>query len=242
MRYLSHEHEPNDLLDPLAPLRDAVTILIHGLGEPPMILAPVEMRIRANGGDVINLAYPSTLEAPQTLADTFILPALAPYADARRVNFVTHSLGGVLLHYCLQKWRPATLGRVVMTAPGLHGSEALEVYRHNFLFRMLYGPSAYRSGTGDDGFARFLPKTADYELGIVAGCVSSDPLANTFIPWPHDGKISVPRTQIDGMSDHIVLPLAHDFLSNAPAAVYQIEQFLIHGHFRHTLFDTLKAA
>ena len=242
MKYLSHVTEGQSSASPFAPLRDTVTLLIHGLAETPMIMAPAEVGIRALGGDVVNLGYPSTLEAPQALAEQFILPVLKAHEDAAKLNIVTHSLGGVLAHYCLQTWRPKSLGRVVMTAPGLHGSEALEVYRHNFLFRMLFGPSAYRSGTGDDGFARFLPKDANYELGVIAGCVSSDPIANTFIPWPHDGKISVPRTKLSGMADHIVLPLAHDYLSSAPLAVYQIEQFLIHGRFSRQMFDMIRAA
>lgn len=198
-------------------------------------MAPLDIALRADGEQVESIAYPSTLEGPQELADMFIRPALQRYGGYDRLNIVTHSLGGVLVHYLLQSWRPGNLGRVVMTAPGLHGSEALEVYRRNFLFRMVYGPSAYRSGTGDDGFTRFLPKVATYELGVVAGCVSSDPIANLFIPWPHDGKISVPRTRLSGMKDHIVLPLAHDFLCNHPLAVFQIRQFLRDGGFAHAL-------
>lgn len=213
------------------------TVLIHGLGETPMILAPVAQALRQQGHRVESIAYPSTLKPAQVLADEYIIPVLSRFAAFDRLNFVTHSLGGVLLHYALQRYRPANLARVVMTGPGLHGSEALEVYRRSFAFRMLYGPAAYQSGTGPDAFARYLPKTANYELGVISGCLSSDPIASTFIPWPHDGKISVARTRIDGMKDHIVLPLSHDFLSSDPLAVYQIVTFLKDGRFFH-LADT----
>ena len=214
-----------------------VTVLIHGLGETPMVLAPVALALRQQGHWVESIAYPSTLKPAQVLADEYIAPLLSRFNMFDQLNFVTHSLGGVLLHYALQRRRPANLGRVVMTGPGLRGSEALEVYRRSFAFRMLYGPAAYQSGTGPDAFTTYLPKSADYELGVISGCLSSDLLANTFIPWPHDGKISVRRTRIDGMKDHIVLPLSHDFLSNDPLAVYQIMNFLNDGRFFH-LVDT----
>lgn len=210
------------------------TVLIHGLGETPMVLAPVDLALRQDGHMVEAIGYPSTLEPMQDLAEHYILPVLSRFPDYDRVNFVTHSMGGVLLHYALQKRRPANMGRVVMTAPGLHGSEALELYRRNFFYRMAYGPAAFQSGTGADGFTRYLPKVADYELGVIAGCLSSDLLANVFIPWPHDGKMSVPRTRLDGMADHIVLPLAHDFLCNHPLAVFQIRQFLRTGRFAYS--------
>ena len=220
-----------------APAGKTATVLIHGLGETPMILAPVALALRQQGHTVESLAYPSTLKPAQVLGDEYIFPVLSRFSEFDRLNFVTHSLGGVLLHYALQRHRPANLARVVMTGPGLHGSEALEVYRRSFAFRMLYGPAAYQSGTGPDAFTNYLPKSADYELGVISGCLSSDMLANTFIPWPHDGKISVPRTRIDGMKDHIVLPLSNDFLSNDPLAVYQIVTFLNDGRFFH-LADT----
>lgn len=209
-----------------------LVICIHGLAETPMIMAPAELMFRTNGYQVWNIAYPSTLQPIEVLADRYIAPRLEA-AAASRVHVVTHSLGGVLLHYCLQAHRPRRLGRVVMTSPGLHGSEAIEVYRHNPLYRLIYGPAACQSGTGDDAFARFLPPSADYELGVIAGGASLDPLANLFIPWPHDGKISAGRTWLDGLSDHIVLPLPHDVTCDHPLALFQIWSFIQSGRFFH---------
>lgn len=209
-----------------------LTLLVHGLAETPLIFAPLDIALRQAGSAVDFITYPSTLEPPEALVSRYIVPGLARHGDVSRLDIVTHSLGGILVHAALQRMRPANLGRVVMTAPGFCGSEALEVYRHNPVHRLLYGPAGYYSGTGPDGFASGQPKAADYELGVVAGSLSSDPIANLFVPWPHDGKISVPRTRIDGMADHIVLPLPHDFLCNAPAAVLQIMSFLREGRFQ----------
>lgn len=131
-------------------------VLLHGLAETPMIMGLLEMSLRQAGYEVSNISYPSTLKSAPDLTREHILPLLSAFGDARRSHFVTHSLGGVLLHACLQDYRPANLGQVVMTSPGLHGSEALEIYRRNWVFRMMYGPAAYQSGTGADGFAQTL--------------------------------------------------------------------------------------
>ena len=213
-------------------------VLLHGLGESPLIMAPLALVLSADGYDVTNIAYPSTLAPAETLVADFITPLLTSFPEAARLHFVTHSLGGVLLHAGLQGGLPANLGRVVMTSPGLHGSEAIEVYRHNWLYRMAYGPAAYQSGIGDGAFAYQLDLYADYELGIISGCTSSDPIANLIIPWPHDGKISVARTRMAGMADHLVLPLPHDDTSRAPVAIMQIQRFLRTGAFLH-LFKSL---
>lgn len=215
-----------------------VAILLHGLAETPLIMAPLEIALHQAGYQVHNQPYPSTLLPAAELSKTYLLPLLQQYGDAKQLHVVTHSLSGPLIHYTLQSFKPANLGRVVMTAPGLQGSEALEAYRHNFLFRMLYGPAGYQSGTKDDAFARCLTQVATYELGVIAGCVSIDPFANLFIPWPHDGKISVGRTKMPGLTDHIVLPTAHDLLPSDPTTIAQTLRFLRYGRFFHILTPT----
>lgn len=196
-------------------------------------MAKLEVSLRTTGYGVTNVAYPSTLKSiPQLLVD-HVSPLFDQFNDAHQLHFVTHSLGGVLLHAALQDRLPPNLGRVVMTAPGLRGSDALEVYRRSWLFRMMFGPAAFQSGTADDGFARCLDQDANYPLGVIAGCVSLDPVANLFIAGPHDGKISVARTRLRTMADHIVLPTPHDLTASDPLAIFQIQHFLKHGHFLH---------
>ena len=60
-----------------------------------------------------------------------------------------------------------------------------------------------------------------------------DLLSMLLLPCPHDGKISVMRTRLRNMADHIVLPTSHDFTSNDPLAIWQVMHFLKHGHFFH---------
>ena len=122
-------------------------ILLHGLGESPLIMSALELALKKAGYDVGNVAYPSTRYTIETLLDSYVMPLLDKYPEANKVHFVTHSLGGVLLHAALQRKRPANLGRVVMMAPGVHGSEAGEVYRRNWFYRTLFGPASVASGT-----------------------------------------------------------------------------------------------
>lgn len=214
--------------------RDCV-VLLHGLAESPFTMAPLALALRRAGYDVANIGYPSTSASIETLIVRYISPLFARFCEAATLHFVTHSLGGVLLHAALSDYLPTNLGRVVMTAPGLKGSDALEVYRRYWPFRMMFGPAAYQSGTAEDAFAHGLEQVAGYPLGVIAGCVSLDPIANVVIPWPHDGKISVARTRIRGMADHIVLMTPHDFTASDPLAIAQTLHFIAHGHFLHLL-------
>lgn len=206
-------------------------VLLHGIGETPWQMALIESALKTAGFGVTNLRYPSTEAGTAELADRFVRPLFDRFADAPKLHFVTHSLGGIMMRYLLQDVVPANLGRVVMLAPGHHGSQILELYRRTRLFKEVYGPAGQEIGMGDHCFSCFLDDRADYELGIIAGTVSGDPLANLVLPWPHDGRLSVETTRLDGMADHTLVPATHDHLTYHPLAIFQTLQFLKSGRF-----------
>jgi len=50
---------------------------------------------------------------------------------------------------------------------------------------------------------------------------------------PNDGMVSVTETRAAGITDHLVLPLAHTALLWAPEVARQTAWFFAHGRFRH---------
>ena len=72
----------------------------------------------------------------------------------------------------------------------------------------------------------------DYPLGIIAGgrCGRFAPYAHV-LPTPHDGKVAVSATHVDGQADHIVLPLTHSGLCFDPRVAKPVGRFLEHGRF-----------
>ena len=50
---------------------------------------------------------------------------------------------------------------------------------------------------------------------------------------PNDGTVAVAETAIAGVTDHIVLPVAHMALLWSTAVAAQTEHFLLHGRFNH---------
>ena len=206
-------------------------VLLHGIGETPWQMALIEGALKAAGFGVTNLRYPSTEAATAELAERFVRPVFERFADVPKLHFVTHSLGGIMMRYLLQDQLPANLGRVVMLAPGHHGSQILELYRRTRLFKEMYGPAGQECGMGDHCFPCFLDDRVDYELGIIAGTVSGDPLANLVLPWPHDGRLSVETTRLDGMADHTLVPATHDHITFHPLAIFQTLRFLQGGRF-----------
>ena len=200
--------------------RDTV-VLLHGLGRSGWSLKRVEWALRDAGYHVVNFDYPSRDLPIERIAGEKLAPLLRtlPLKPGAKVHFVTHSMGGIVLRCYLRDHPLPQLGRIVMLAPPNAGSEVTDHLLHTWLYRTVNGPAGQQLGT--DGLPRTLGP-APGETGVIAGSYSLNPLFSSWMKGPNDGKVSMARTQLEGLTDFLTVPYSHTWLMWRKPVIRQI--------------------
>jgi len=209
-------------------------VLLHGIKRSSKSMQKMAERFTQEGYHVINIDYRSQDYTIDRLADD-IHAQIKPFTTGEdyQIHFVGHSMGGLVTRALIKRHRPENLGRVVMLGTPNQGSEVADFLAGNSLFQSFYGPAGLQLVTDQRGIANLFG-AVDFDLGVIAGTRSIDPLSSVILPGQDDGKVTVERTKLEGMKDHVILPTTHTFMMMDNRVIAQTAHFLKHGVFIHT--------
>jgi triacylglycerol lipase len=206
-------------------------VVLHGIARSAGSMENLSEYIEGRGYKILNVDYPSTDHSLEKLVEKIRHQVTRFNQDKnRKLHFVTHSMGGILVRGLLNQYHPENLGRVVMLAPPNLGSQATDFWKDNWLYQKIYGPAGQQLTTDQSRIKKFLGQV-NYELGIIAGDRSIDPLHSFIIPGPDDGKVGISKTMLEGMKDHKIIHATHTFIMNNPEAQKLAVSFISNGKF-----------
>ena len=211
---------------------DDCVVLLHGLMRGPASMSKMQTELDEAGFFAVNIEYPSRDHSIEELADMAVpdgLVACREHDGIERIHFVTHSLGGILVRQFLSTNDIPELGRVVMLGPPNQGSLADEMVNVPG-FDWINGPAGKQLGKGEESVPLKLGP-ADFELGIIAGNRTIDPITSAVLPNPDDGRVSVEDTKLEGMTDFVVVEHSHAFMMRMQRTIDLTIAFLKNGTF-----------
>jgi triacylglycerol lipase len=207
-------------------------VLLHGLLRSSGSMSRVAEALEQRGFRVCNVAYPSRHYSISVLARDYVAPAVERCFPGTRepIDFVTHSMGGIVVRQLAETHAIASFGRVVMLAPPNHGSELVDEFGSWWLFKRVNGPAGNELGTSPDSLpSRLGPAT--FDVGILMGDRTTNLVLSAFLPDGNDGKVSIASARLDGMKDFLVFPVSHTFIMRNAEVIRQAVRFLEDGSF-----------
>lgn len=212
-------------------------VLLHGLGRTACSMAILEARLQDHGYYVWNRSYASRHRPIERTAQ--VVGAGIAHCRARgfkRIHFVTHSLGGILVRQYFQDKQAPEVQRVVMLAPPNQGSEVTDRYRDRWWYRWATGPAGQQLGTGPDSIPNRLAPLAGLEIGVIAGVRRGLTGFSGVFDGAHDGKVSVASARLAEMRDFLAVDAPHASIMNTEEVAAQVMAFLEHGRFNPAWF------
>ena len=207
-------------------------VLLHGLNRSWRTMGKFAESLQEEGFSTANVDYPSTTETIEVLAPKVVNEGLGQcrQTGATKVHFVTHSLGGILVRYVQSQDPIPDLGRVVMLGPPNQGSEVIDKTRNWPGMKTLSGEAGMQLGTDAESIPSQLGPV-DFELGVIAGTGTTNPFMSAMLPEADDGKVTVARTQVEGMDDFKIVSNSHFAMMKSDSVIRATTRFLRTGSF-----------
>lgn len=208
---------------------DEIVVLLHGIANVPLSMKVLENSLEEAGYQVYNLGYPST-DVPIEKAAAGVRERVSFLGEGKRINFVGHSMGNLVIRQMLVEKIPG-LGRIVMIAPPNQGSFMAQQLEDLDLFKWVFGPAGQQLPADNRKFFENLP-VPTCEFGIIAGGRGTEAGFNPLLEGDDDGTVRVQETKLPGAADFILIHNTHTLILFDPETARQTISFLKSGRFQ----------
>lgn len=209
-------------------MAEEIVVLVHGLWMNGLDMGLLKQRITSAGYQTRRFVYPSMKQCPS--ANAHLLQAFTAGLEAQRVHYVAHSLGGLVLRHLFHLYPEQRPGHIVTMGTPHQPSSAAWRLMNSRGGRLLLGKSA------DNGLLGYVPPWCDqlHPLGVIAGTLRLGlGMIVPGVPRPNDGTVAVAETRLEGMTDHVSLPVSHFGMLLSRRVADQTLHFLRYARFDH---------
>jgi esterase/lipase len=234
--------EPNQEVLSQKPNKEMETVVVlHGIARTNKQTHLISKRIADAGYEVYNINYPSTEYTIEELVE-YLHNEFQNYkiTEKPKVNIVAHSMGGLLTRAYLKKYSMKNLNRIVMISTPNHGSEVADFFKDWKIYTKIFGPAGQQLGTNDKEVQKLFSSLKNYEVSVIAGGRSMNPIFSAMLDGQDDGTVSVESTKLEGMKDHIIVPNLHGIQVYSKLDAELAISFLDNGKFDRNLINMEK--
>ena len=214
----------------LPPMDGPAVILIHGLLQSSKCMSDMAATFEKAGYQTIEFDYPSTqISIPE--AAQYLDQLIGSLDGIDEINFVTHSMGGLVVRAYSMEFEDPRIKRMVMLGTPNQGAELADITQQYWILRTAAGPGARQLGTRPDGLIPKLP-APKFEFAVIAGSRGTPTGWNPLIPGDDDGTVTVESTKLGGAADFTTVHALHSRLLWHEEALAHTVNFIKEGRLR----------
>lgn len=210
------------------PIRGNV-VLLHGLMRTKLCMSQIGYNLKKDNWNVHNWDYPSRSENIEDLALILVkeLQKLAAKEQGKPINFVTFSMGGLVLRAAIN--HPdcpgeAKMGRAVLIAPPNRGTIYARALSRFKIAKWYLGKKAGRQlmKTPRDGFDALGEFPKKMPVLVISGTMGWNPSIDAV----NDGKVGIHETCLNTPHYHEMCRAGHSWICNNKTAIKHTKHFL----------------
>lgn len=199
-------------------------VLVHGLWYGRLGLSLLRRRLGRGGFECHSFSYP-TLR--RTLAgNARALFEFARLLDGEQLDFVGHSLGGLVILRMFDEFGGLPPGRVVLLGSPVRGSAVAGEAVDRPVIRSLVGRARSALEYGFDA----APPGRETGVIIGTGHLGVGRLIGN-LQQPSDGVVAVDECRLDGATDELIVSVTHTGLVTSSRVADAVGRFLETGRF-----------
>ncbi|ARG98706.1 esterase/lipase family protein [Legionella micdadei] len=198
-----------------------IVVLIHGLMRSSLSMASLKLYLKNQGYQVYSYSYPSSrydIHEHGIFLYQFI-DSLLSENRGRKIHFITHSLGGIIIREALAnltKNQLKDIGCLIMLAPPNQGSSLAKSFIKVFPMVVPFIKPLAELSSDQTAYVHRVP-IPNIKIGIIAG--------------RYDAKVPPSEARLPGQTEPVIIDTNHAFIMNNPKARQLILTFLEKGKF-----------
>lgn len=212
---------------------EEVIFLVHGYNKSNSDMKFLKKNLEEMGYKISSNTLPilfSSLEKCTQILKKRVDEELNLNKEYKKIHFIGHSMGGIIIRKFLENNRVNNLGRCILIATPNKGMKLADFAEKKVrwfgrIFKPIYDAVSYRMKINRP------VNIPEPEIGVIAGN-KNNLILGRLLSENSDGRVEVEETKFEGMKEFMVLNYGHKEIHHKSETVIFADNFLQNGKFK----------
>jgi uncharacterized alpha/beta hydrolase family protein len=211
-------------------LDEKIAILSHGFNKSLNDMLFLSTGLKKHGINNIVVNLPTTFCSVDDCIKSLNLQIYDIVKKYKIVNFVGHSIGGLIIRAYINKLKPENVGKCIFIATPHQGSKLAKISGYIPFYKNIFKPIKDLQPSENNNY---LLENKNIAVGLIIGNNNNTILGKYFLSEESDGRVEIFSALSKDAKDIIILPYGHKEIHHKEITLKLVIDFLLNGVFRN---------